>query len=60
MKFTIGKHGQVSNLEIDQPSGSAQLDGSGKRAVQRASIPPLPQAYSGSSVDVRFYFEYSR
>jgi TonB family protein len=60
VKFTIGKRGDVSNLEIDQPSGSAQLDGSGKRAVQRASIPPLPQAYSGSSVDVRFYFEYTR
>lgn len=60
VKFTIGKSGEVSNLEIDQPSGSAQLDGSGKRAVQKASIPPLPQAYSGSSVDVRFYFEYTR
>jgi TonB family protein len=60
VKFTIGKRGEVSNLEIDQPSGSAQLDGSGKRAVAKANIPPLPQEYSGSSVDVRFYFEYSR
>lgn len=60
VKFTIGKRGEVSNVEIDQPSGSAQLDGSGQRAVTRANIPPLPQAYSGSSVDVRFYFEYFR
>ena len=60
VKFTIGRRGEVSNLEIDQSSGSTQLDGSGKRAIQRASIPPLPPEYSGSSVDVRFYFEYTR
>ena len=58
--FTIGRQGQVSNLDIAQSSGSAQLDNSAKRAVLAAKLPPLPVAYSGSSVDVRFYFEYTR
>jgi TonB family protein len=60
IKFTIGRRGDVSNVEIDQVSGLPQLDNSAKTAVLRASLPPLPQGYSGSSVDVRFYFEYSR
>jgi hypothetical protein len=37
------------------------MDSSAKRAVMAASpLPSLPPAYSGSSIDVRFYFEYSR
>jgi len=60
VKFTIGKRGDVSNVEIDQLSGVAQLDSSAKNAVMRASLPPLPPGYSGSTLDVRFYFEYTR
>jgi protein TonB len=57
--FTIGRRGTVSNLEVAQSSGSVQLDNSARRAVMAARIPPLPPAYSGSTVDVRFYFEYT-
>lgn len=59
VKFTIGRRGDVSNIAIDQPSGLEQLDNSARTAVARASLPPLPPGYTGSSVDVRFYFEYS-
>jgi periplasmic protein TonB len=58
--FTIGKRGEVSNLEVAQGSGSSQLDNSARRAVLTAKLPPLPREYSGSSVEVRFYFEYTR
>lgn len=58
--FTIGKRGEVSNLEVAQSSGSSQLDNSARRAVLTAKLPPLPREYSGSSVEVRFYFEYTR
>ena len=58
--FTIGRRGEVSNLEVDQSSGSSQLDNSARRAALTAKLPPLPREYSGSSVDVRFYFEYTR
>ena len=59
--FTIPKRGgQVSNVDLEKPSGLAPMDSSAKRAVMTASVPPLPREYSGSSIDVRFYFEYSR
>jgi TonB family protein len=58
--FTIGKRGEVSGLEVAQASGSSQLDNSARRAVLTAKLPPLPREYSGSSVEVRFYFEYTR
>jgi protein TonB len=58
--FTIDKRGKVSNLEVAQSSGLSQLDNSARRAVLTATLPPLPREYSGSSVDVRFYFEYTR
>jgi protein TonB len=59
--FTIARRGQVSDVEVEQASGSVPMDSSAKRAVMAASpLPSLPAAYSGSSIDVRFYFEYSR
>jgi TonB family protein len=58
--FTIGRRGEVSDLEVAQGSGSSQLDNSARRAVLTAKLPPLPREYSGSSVEARFYFEYTR
>jgi TonB family protein len=58
--FTIGKRGQVSNLELSQRSGSVQLDNSAQRAVLTAKLPELPREFLGANVDVRFYFEYKR
>ena len=60
VKFTIAKGGRVSGVELDQSSGSSQLDSSARRAVLTAKLPPLPPEYRGSSVEVRFYFEYAR
>ena len=57
--FTIDRRGKVSNFEIAKSSGSVQLDNSANRAVRAASLPPLPPEYTGASVDVRFYFEYT-
>jgi len=58
--FTIDRRGQASNIEIAQSSGSVRLDNSAKRAVLAARLPSLPTAYSGSTIDVRFYFGYTR
>jgi TonB family protein len=59
--FTIPKRGgQVSNVDIEKTSGLTPMDNAAKRAVMTASVPPLPREYSGSSIDVRFYFENSR
>ena len=61
--FTIIRRGGsavATDIRIDQESGSAPLDSSARRAVMSADLPPLPRDYSGSSVDVRFYFDYTR
>ncbi|HET9941793.1 MAG TPA: TonB C-terminal domain-containing protein [Terriglobia bacterium] len=59
--FTIPKQGgRVGTVEVEKPSGSVPMDNSAKRAVLTASMPSLPREYSGSSIDVRFYFEYTR
>lgn len=60
VSFTIARNGSVSDLEIAQGSGVDQLDTSALRAVRSAQLPPLPREYAGSSVTVRFYFEYVR
>jgi periplasmic protein TonB len=60
VNFTLDRAGKPSNLEGSESSGSVSLDNSAKRAILTATIPPLPRGYSGSSVDVRFCFEYSR
>lgn len=60
LTFTLNRAGKPTNLQVEESSGSAALDASAQRAVLSASIPPLPAAYTGSTVDVRFYFEYKR
>jgi protein TonB len=58
--FTIERNGAVRDLSLSQRSGVATLDNSAVLAVRSAKLPPLPREYSGSSVEVRFYFEYAR
>lgn len=58
--FTILRDGKISNFKVDQTSGNTRLDTSAHRAVAAATLPALPREYSGSSIDVRFYFEYGR
>jgi TonB family protein len=57
--FTIDRDGRVSNLEVAESSGSTQLDNSARKAVLTAKLQPLPRDYRGSTVDVRFTFDYS-
>ena len=66
VSFTITRSGRsgavATDIKLAERSGSSQLDSSAMRAVMAAapSLPPLPAGYSGSSVDVRFYFESKR
>jgi len=57
--FTIRRDGSVSNLLMDQASGSSTLNTSCLRAVQRVdSFGPLPSQYNQSTLQVSFYCEY--
>jgi TonB family protein len=61
LKFQILRDGTVTNVQITQSSGIAEVDRSALRAILASSpLPPLPSDYSGSSVDVEFYFDFHR
>jgi TonB family protein len=61
LTFNIGRDGTISGVEVQQSSGVPSLDRSAQRAVLASNpLPPLPADYRGSTVNVIFYFEYSR
>ncbi len=56
--FEIARDGSVSNVKIAQPSGDATLDQTAVNAVRRiGSFAPLPDAYTGSRINVTYYFD---
>lgn len=61
LSFEIARDGTIGNIEVKQPSGIPTLDRSAERAIYASNpLQPLPRDYSGSSIQVNFYFEYSR
>lgn len=59
--FQILRDGTVTNVQLTQSSGNRSVDNSALRAVLSSSpMSPLPSNYSGSSVNVEFYFEFRR
>jgi TonB family protein len=46
VKFTIGKNGRVSGLEIVESSWNSLLDKFALRAIEKAKIPPLPGEFN--------------
>jgi protein TonB len=61
LEFEIARDGTISDVEIRQSSGVPSLDRSAQRAILASNpLQPLPADYRGSSVRVKFYFEYSK
>jgi TonB family protein len=61
MSFDIERDGSITNVELKQSSGIPSLDNSAKRALYASNkLLPLPADYSGSRVNVSFYFEFIR
>lgn len=61
LSFQIARDGTISDVEVKQSSGIPTLDRSAQRAILASNpLQPLPGDYRGSTVDVTFYFEYSR
>ena len=62
VSFDIARDGSVNcgAVAIKQSSGIPTLDRSAQRAVCASTFPALPSDYRGGSVNVNFYFEYSR
>jgi periplasmic protein TonB len=59
--FTILRDGTITNPQVVQSSNDYSVDTSAIRAVQNSSpLGRLPDGYSGSSVNVTFWFDYRR
>jgi protein TonB len=61
MTFDIARDGTISGISVKQSSNIPSLDRSAQRAILASNpLPPLPSDYRGGSINVVFYFEYSR
>lgn len=59
--FTILRDGTITNLQILHSSNNYSVDSSALRAVKASSpLDRLPPQYSGSEVNVDFFFDYHR
>jgi periplasmic protein TonB len=61
ISFTISRSGAISTIQVTQSSGNQSVDTSGVRALQASNpLQPLPGDYSGSYVNVTYYFDFRR
>ena len=61
MSFAILRDGTVTDVEITQSSGIAEVDRSALRAVLASNpLPSLPPDYAGNRVKVNLYFDFHR
>ncbi len=57
--FRINRNGKISDVKIEQSSGSDIFDRSALRAVSEAApLPPLPAGFKGRWLGVHFEFEH--
>jgi len=55
------RDGTITNIQITQSSNDSSVDTSAIRAIQASSpLQSLPPEYSGSAVNVTFWFDYHR
>jgi len=56
--FQIHRDGSLSDIELEQPSGDADLDRAALRAVRDSNpLPPLPYQYGKDFLGVHFFFD---
>jgi len=61
LAFQILRDGTITNIQVLQSSGNASVDNSARRAILASSpVLRLPNDYSGSVVNVEFWFDFRR
>lgn len=60
LRFVIRRDGSIVDITVLQSSGAQALDFFAERALKLTKLPPLPAAYSESTLAVRLGFEYTR
>jgi protein TonB len=59
--FEILRDGTIVNVQVMQSSGYSSVDASAVRAIESSSpLAPLPGGYTGSYVNVEFWFDFHR
>jgi TonB family protein len=59
--FEIMRDGTIVNIQVMQSSGYSSVDASAVRAIASSSpLSPLPGGYTGSDVNVEFWFDFHR
>ncbi len=57
VSFTVSRDGSIRGARVTESSGNLSWDNAGLRAILASNpLPPLPNDYSGSSVDVTWDF----
>ncbi|MFN2446158.1 MAG: energy transducer TonB [Vicinamibacterales bacterium] len=61
VKYTIQRDGTLTNIQLEKSTGAPALDLMAQRAlVLTKQLPPLPAAFTESSLTVHLTFEYQR
>ena len=61
VKYTIQRNGQLSDIEVERPSGNPLLDMASQRALfNTRTIAPLPAGYADQTLTVHLEFRYER
>jgi outer membrane biosynthesis protein TonB len=60
MKYTIQRSGQITNIEVEKPSGYLPLDIASQRSLINARLAPLPAAFPDNHLTVHLEFVYER
>ena len=58
VSLTIHRDGRTDAVAVSQSSGFYALDNAALRAIARAQLPPLPAAFTNSTLTLRITFEY--
>ena len=60
VKFTIQRNGEITDVQVERPSGFVALDLAAHRAVALARVPPLPSQFPNATLTVHLRFDYQR
>jgi TonB family protein len=61
IKFTVGRDGTLTDVEIEKSSNISLLDLESQRALAKTkAIPPLPREFTENTLTVHLNFDYHR
>lgn len=58
IKYTVQRDGSITDISVEQSSGSKYLDDDAVSVLKRARIPPLPNEYKDAVLTIHLKFPY--